>query len=118
MEIKWHENIHEKGVLCKIKSTGRIILVEGLKGATVAVQGGLESYPEHLTPLTAAEWWDFAPWHDMESAPLCKIFIVDGYGNVVIGRKYERVCSQFVTCHDNQEIYNPKKWLPLPIGDL
>ena len=28
-----------------------------------------QNYGGEKTELTAAEWWDFAPWHSMDSAP-------------------------------------------------
>jgi hypothetical protein len=61
---------------------------------------------DDLIPLTAAEWWDFAPWQPIDSAPL-QAKILMRYSDGIIRLLY---------C-DKAELENephPVEWLPLP----
>jgi hypothetical protein len=108
---KWHENIPENGVLCRHKD-GRTLLIK-----TAGDEWGFDvssansHYLNDLTPITAAEWWDFAPCQNMESAPINIDILIDiGGGKLVIGRGYKDI---FIT-PQGAIINNPVKWIPLP----
>ena len=54
--------------------------------------------------LTASEWWEFAPWQGIATAPLLTKILVnncDGFFNIAI-------------LHDEEQRGWYKKWLPLP----
>ena len=55
-------------------------------------------------PLTAEEWWQFAPWQGMDSAPLYKAI-------VVLPANHKVFTTSLVA---EIERSNYKKWLPLP----
>lgn len=109
--MKWYyENIPEKGVLCKTKK-GNIHAITELYGKyLVKTQSGNVMCYSELTPITAEEWWDFAPWKDIETAPAFETIVaMDDLGKT------------FPTAFtDEEEIPRShyKKWLPLPKGDL
>jgi len=110
MSKEWYENIPENGVLCK-KSTGAIRLITSVSNNIAYFDGDNKCngiHVEDLTLLTAAEWWDFALWQGMDSAPLEKeIMVISGTG----------IFSVVYFMQESQKKYYIK-WLPLPTGEL
>jgi hypothetical protein len=83
--------------------------------------GSYVFYESELTPLTPAEWWDFAPWQDMKDAPR------DGSEFTAI-TKDNRICTAYFEPEEDCFITDFKsngdyyrvfhfKWLPLPKAD-
>ena len=56
--------------------------------------------------LTPAEWWQFAPWQGMDSAPL-RVKILMMYNDNAIRLLYFDIATLDDDIH-------PVKWLPLP----
>ena len=110
----WWDNIPENGVLCKDDS-GDLQLITSAKGIF-----GFRSldygYPlSKLTPLTAAEIWQFMPWQSMDSAPRDgkRIIIICKGGHFDVGYwNLEDDC--FKSLISLAKIYHAAKWLPLP----
>jgi len=72
---------------------------------------------EDLVPLTAADWWQFAPWLDMKDAPIKEcIIILCNDGNMKTA-KFSSARNMFLT-KNGGAVENGIKWLPLPTGDL
>jgi len=118
MEMKkWHENIPKNGVLCK-QLDGSYKLITSIEHdyhlndcTTYGVSEYGEDDIEDLSPLTAAEWWDFAPWLDIESAPDdAWVLILDTFNTTHMAIK---IGGQW-----DESYFTPVKWLPLPTGDL
>jgi len=113
-EKEWYENIPAGGVLCKHKN-GTTVLIKTAVGKWGFDMSSLNShFLDELTPLTAAEMWEFMPWLDMDSAPSgTHILLIDSNGHVGSGFIYqtdaELKCS---VCN-----FHPIKWLPLPKAD-
>ena len=105
MESKWYENIPENGVLINIKDNdfNEVILFKPIHKERFS-----DDELEGCTPITAAEWWDFAPWQDMKDAPLYELISVKWINGTV----------STVTLDDNPVPLNIMGWLPLPAGDL
>jgi len=87
---KWHENIPAGGVLCKENSSGSIVRIIGKSNLddSMVIDDCVSShhfYHDELTPLTAAEWWEFAPWKDMDSAPRDEPMLIIANGVVQQG---------------------------------
>ena len=114
-EKKWHENIPERGMLCKEKSSGSIVRIIGETDHVdfdMVFDDSMRRHvydPDELTLLTAAEWWDFAPWQDMKDAPLLIPIFAIGKMDFEDGN----VCN-IVMLHDDEQYCWYKKWLPLP----
>jgi len=112
METKWYENIPQQGVLCKESGTGFIFAVSHEMVSTAPSLKDID----RLTPLTAAEWWQFAPWQSMSSAPrdgsLLLIWCLHAWH---IGY-YDSENECFASCEFL--LLGAEKWLPLPTGDL
>jgi hypothetical protein len=108
MNKKWHENIPENGVLCKEKSSGSIVrITEKSCSIKLVIDDRSKRHvydPDELTPLTAAEWWDFAPWQDMKDAPL--------FVDIMVHKNNGKVFSARLVAEFERDNY--KKWLPLP----
>lgn len=111
---KWHENIPEKGVLCK-DSNGSIVRIMGKSKFDGMVVDDCVSQTDfdidELTPLTAAEWWKLAPWQDMKDAPRdgSRVLLLSVIGRIEIGYFYNNCW------HDlGNSRLDAKFWLPLP----
>ena len=109
---KWHDDIPDGGVLCKRKN-GEIVLITHLSGIykDATTPNGNTFVTRNLTPLTAAEWWDFAPWQDMDSAPRdgSRVLLLSVSGRIEIGYFYNNCW------HDlGNSRLDAKFWLPLP----
>jgi len=104
---KWHENIPASGVLCKCNGNF-IALVTRYDAAHEGMPfiGSGQRFNKDV-PLTAAEWWIFAPWQDMDSAPLRKAILVMEADGVIL--------NQMLLASFERENYI--KWLPLPKAD-
>jgi len=116
METKWHENIPENGVLCK-KTNGAVRLIKSVIGNVAYFDNQCNGiHVDDLTPLTAAEWWDFAPWKDMKDAPPNdRILILCENGNIETAFPLNKGIWQGCNSGFN---YTPVKWLPFPTSDL
>ena len=62
---------------------------------------------EDLVPLTATDWWQFAPWQEMETAELMTMIIVINNDGVFT----------MTMLHDDKQRAAYKKWLPLPTAE-
>jgi len=115
---EWHENIPENGVLCKEKSSGSIVRIMGksnLLDSMVVDDCRRRNHfgTDELTPLAAEEWWKFAPWMDMDSAPTGTAKFLGMLEN-----------GEIVECHiyksgiikNGDFVVKLIKWLPLPTG--
>jgi len=100
---KWHENIPENGVLCKDYS-GIIKLIIASNMYDGWTNSGEFIALENLTPLTAQEWWDFAPWQGMDSAPIETELLASRNG----------IFSVVYFMQESQK-KSYEKWLPLPV---
>lgn len=63
-------------------------------------------------PLTAQQWWEYAPWQLIETAPDYKILAIEN-GLPIICSRYNDV---FIAL--DGRVVNPAKWLELPGGDV
>lgn len=109
METKWNENIPPQGVLCKEKSSNSIVRVMGKSNIhdAMVVDDCISRNHfdiDELTPLTAFEWWGFAPWQDMKDAPL--------YVAIVVMLKNGKIQTTSLVAEIERDNY--KKWMPLP----
>ena len=120
---KWHENIPEKGVLCK-DSNGSIVRIMGKSKFDGMVVDDCVSQTDfnidELTPLTAAEWWKLAPWQDIKDAKKDMLFLaLLKNGNVIpayISSEHGDIGIRLVN-GEIDEIYPVnyfKGWLPIP----
>lgn len=120
-EKKWHDDIPEKGVLCK-DSTGNLVKIVPCDkdgddyyalnwDEDCISSSGYGYHHDELTPLTADEWWGFAPWQDMKDAQIGVKILIDLGIKCVIGLQYKK--EIFITT-DGMIIDKPIKWLPLP----
>jgi hypothetical protein len=116
-EKKWNENIPDGGVLCKENSSGSIVrilsksnLFNGMVMDDCVSKNHFDT--DELTPLTAEEWWQFAPWQDMDSAPLLTQIFISGERDFEDGTVFN-----IVMLHDDEQRGWYKKWLPLPKAD-
>jgi len=123
---KWHESIPAGGVLCKENSSGSIIRIMGKVKSSDFFMLFDDCTSKHyfgmdeLTPLTAAEWCDFAPWQDMKGAQKDTLFLaLLKNGNVIpayISSVHGDIGIRLVN-GEIDEIYPAnyfKGWLPLP----
>jgi len=67
---------------------------------------------DELTPLTAAEMWEFMPWQDMKDAPHDGWFLVIENCTGEIKRAKRYLDDEFIDDHNTRIVF--KKWLPLP----
>lgn len=123
---KWYENIPENGVLCKC-SDGSYKLITSIENdyhmddcTIYGVSDFGEDEIDYLTPLTADEWWKFAPWQDMDSAPRDGsdiTAITKDSGGKICTAYYDPEEECFITdFKSNGNFYRvfDFKWLPLP----
>lgn len=108
---KWHENIPKNGVLCRENTMGGVVRITGKSNLYQGnVMDGVSKRHfdiDDLTPLTAAEWWKFAPWQDMDSAP----------NNTPIFVRYDDGLVSIEIALNWAVRKNIVAWLPL-LGDL
>ena len=111
MSEKWYEEMPEQGVFCRGNdSEGVFYIVVTKEIINDAPKDELEKFRQ----VSAQEWWQFAPWQPMRTAPRNReIFVVkDKNGNV--SQCYE---SEFgfeydeITTDDETDFLG---WLPLP----
>jgi len=118
MNKEWHENIPENGVLCKTKSGG-IRLTTRNEGDFCFLDGGNINYmyAEDLSPLTADEFWKFAPWQDMDSAPRDETHFLINHNGVLCDCWFKFGLFRALNPIDaNEFVVIDFKWLPLPTG--
>jgi len=116
----WHENIPENGVLCKEKSSGSIVRIMGKSNLLdIMVMDDCRRRnhfgTDELTPLAAEEWWKFAPWQDIDSAPRDGTLIFIHHNKSSCIGYYSD--GFFIADANDCEILSPIKWLPLPTGE-
>ena len=119
---KWHENIPAGGVLVNwLDSVIRIMSYDD-DGCVFDDSGDcyVMSDVEYMRPLTAAEWWDFAPWQDIKDAKKDMLFLaLLKNGNVIpayISSEHGDIGIRLVN-GEIDEIYPVnyfKGWLPIP----
>jgi len=122
MSKEWHENIPENGVLCYAPNgiMTNIILVTSDGRAWNGDSNWFNV--DQLIPLTAEEWWDFAPWQDMDKP-------VTANNNFLVMTRHREIVTVYLSKHgairrehSGSEILikDCLKWLPLPTnkGDL
>ena len=109
---KWYDDIPPGGVLCYAPNgmmTNIILVTKDSKA-----WNGDSNYfiVDELTPLTAAEWWDFAPWQDVKDAPQTGWFLVieNCTGKIQLAKRY--LDDEFIDEFNQSIVF--KKWLPLP----
>jgi len=113
MSKEWHENIPENGVLCK-KDNDTVVRIVASNNFDAWTDNSEFIALEYLTPLTTAEFWYFAPWQGMDSAPSDgSLMLILDNSDWHIGY-YDAENECFTSCEFN--LLNPKKWLPLPTG--
>ena len=86
-----------------------------------------QNYGGEKREITAAEWWDFAPWQDMKDAPtdgkfMARIkWISEKDGSVThtfcMAWRSDVSKSGFMR-NDLVPLYESFEWLPLPTRDL
>jgi len=114
----WWDNIPENGILCKEKSSGAIVRIIGKTNHVdfdMVFDDCVSRHtydPEELTPLTAAEIWQFMPWYQIETAPPrnSNILGVEKYGGIV-------ACHVYADGTIKEGDYKIQliKWQPLPL---
>jgi hypothetical protein len=110
---EWYKNIPPQGVLCKTNgySNDYAVIVNPSEedfmdvydGECISKSGDVYLISE-LTPLTAAEWWSFAPWQPMKTAPLHEKILVNN-----VDCLYQ---TAILNAEEHREWY--ERWLPLP----
>ena len=123
---KWYEQIHSQGVLCKHIWDGEIVKAVSYEDENDLIltdktdfDGDKDKFvPSDLTPLTAAEIWQFMPWKPIETAPIDEsVFISNKIDKFLIGS----LCAdgRVISAAGNYMFnINGCYWLPLPDGDL
>jgi len=107
-EKKWNENIPAGGVLCSVENDAYAVITHYKKGKNwIFPYRSSDSGYMQAKPITAAEWWDFAPWQDMKDAELMTLIIVINNDDVFT----------MTMLHDDSQRQAYKKWLPLPKED-
>ena len=105
--MNWADNIPEQGVLCKDGDVFSLVVTKLNYKPVVVMYSGEERLVNELTPITPKEWWQFAPWQDMDSIP------TDG----------TKVLIKESGLHENEYVFigdsnSPSicaiAWLPLP----
>lgn len=109
MSKKWYENITPKGVLINIKD-------DDFEETIVFKPHHTERFDtdelDLCVPVTAEEWWNFAPWQPIKTAPRD--------GDVFIVKTKKGRIGECVDCgngfegvffDDENELI---QWLPLP----
>jgi len=116
---KWHDDIREKGVLCKTNGQEDICLImrNHHHDNMVIDKIGRVFGVDELTPLAAAEIWGFMPWQDMKDAPIDEPFILVSSGVFQDAMFAVSDCGILYTYLDG-DVYDKytelDKWIPLP----
>ena len=120
MSNEWYRNIPPQGVLVFDGDENIQLIVDmtvnyDLDGIAYndAVSKSDDTFDiKHLRPLTAEEWWDFAPWQPMETAPLLEHILALKKADF---ENKDVVTMTMLHCDSQRNGY--KKWLPLPMVD-
>ena len=118
-EKKWHENIPENGALTVSDSHDFIVNhIKSIDSFGYALDGfGEQMSINRMRPITADEWWKFAPWKDMGSAPRDEPLILICSGVVqdcIMGISEENQIYSIETGEIFGIVDNNDNWLPLP----
>lgn len=100
---KWYENIPKNGVLCKTESDETQFVHIRNKQDLLEFCCDYAVDESFLTKITPAEFWQFAPWQDIKTAPLLEPVLLLRNGVVYLDKLYNE---------DKREVF--EKWLPLP----
>ena len=71
-------------------------------------QDNLATRDDDSVTIPRADWWKFAPWQGMETAPMCE--------DILVTKNNGKVFSIYLVADFERDNY--KKWLPLPAGVL
>lgn len=110
----WTKNIPENGILCLDTTFFNYHVIHRCDGKRCFDSiGNYFANKDFLRPLTSQEWWYFAPWQSMDSAPKDEnlIMVKDHKNNIRVTKwdiDYE--CWMYKNCEFN----DPIGWLPLP----
>ena len=117
----WINNINDDCGMLVTDAHGTIHIVSHIDGdiakspiSDLEEMGSKIDYVEYLKPITPEEWWQFAPWQDIETAPTQEY---------ILGKRKQKglpVAICFVNSDIAREQFhkNYTKWLPIPKGDL
>ena len=99
---QWSKNIPKQGVLCRCPAFGNLVEITELTEKDIKTYEKLGAMP---VPITSDEWWQFAPWQDVdENTPKnTPVLTIDNYG--VIGIEQYLYWGY---------LKGARKWLPLP----
>lgn len=119
---EWYKEIPENGVLCKDCFNGYVLVIPVNEdnervlcdNEDCVTTMGAGYHHDDLTPITAQEWWEFAPWRNIRTVPSNENVFVIANG-----------VFQYCPCQfdgkywldiygDIIEDFFPTKWLPLP----
>jgi hypothetical protein len=121
---KWYEKIPDQGAIVKI-DTPSLCIAHIAKvsnnGYVIDVFGNNDYNINDLSPITAQDWWQFAPWQPIETAPKKGYFLGISKTNEIqlvefstgfrIGNSYFK---EECFTDSSGEPFCPEKWLPLP----
>ncbi|MGZ5077006.1 MAG: hypothetical protein ACXV9R_10320 [Methylobacter sp.] len=110
--MNWSDNIPEQGVLCVSTISNSLHLITRADKEWAYTVSGCPRVIKQLRPLTPQEWWQFAPWQSMDTAPM------DGTEVLLKNEKHqiEACCFYGDWCYGENytDFLNPIAWLPLP----
>jgi hypothetical protein len=126
---EWHENIPPQGVFCRFSSDESLFILIKDKQDFLEFLSDYTYQPEDLTPLTAAEMWQFMPWQGIKDAPEIDKFIAkikwididDDCVRYTYCMAWRSEISKSGFMRDGvHPLYESFEWLPLPLrtGDL
>jgi hypothetical protein len=116
--VNWSDNIPECGVLCKTLVSERVGVAmkrDNPDDCSDVDFFGRPTNPRHIIPITAAEWWQFAPWnYDIGSAPINKeqLILVKRHDGAIYRAYWHKMYSCWWS--GSIQVMNPIAWLPLP----
>lgn len=130
---KWHDNIPVCGVLVKEKfnDIDIVSVLVSVGNITDSANQVVEYFGvnalgdelgciDNLTPLSAQEWWDFAPWQGMDNPVLAN-------NNFLVMTRHREAVTAYLSkhgvirrehCGSEILIKDCLRWLPLPGGKL
>jgi hypothetical protein len=122
---EWHKNIPEKGMLA-INGDDDVEIIVGMTvdydtdgfAYNDAVSKSGDTFDiKHLRPITAEEWWDFAPWQDMDTLAAYDNVLLTDFINFEKGfiNDNGRAYGALPISPSPLLAFTPIKWLPLPL---
>jgi len=114
---KWFDEISPQGVLCKCNDSIIAVIVDYIPSPDGMPFVSVGQRFSKAEPLTAQDWWDFAPWQSIETAPIDTPIIIMVKGVVqdaiyAVNEKNEA----YLWFNGEVMAYTTEidKWLPLP----